>query len=158
MDMLLSAATILFPFYGEIQRRGWVPDFEKSEPFPQTGSVTVMRSIKPRDITSSLTVVTSRANAVVQFFDPRTDVHILSVFVAGHNRITVPAPAGTFRMRFIEGRNWHGSKRYFGPNTSYETGAELMTFEARSGHFIDLNRRPDGNLKTRTMIKGPAPI
>ncbi|RSU72082.1 hypothetical protein BRX37_19900 [Sphingomonas sp. S-NIH.Pt3_0716] len=155
---LLSALTILIPLYGQVQRRGWLPDFEAREPFPETGSVTVARSIGHRDVTSSLTIVASGANAVFQLYDPKTDGHILSVCVARQNRITVPAPAGAFRMRLIEGTNWHGPKRYFGSNTSYETVARLMTFEPRCGHIIDLNRRPDGNLKTRMMIAAPSRI
>ena len=58
-------------------------------------------------------------------------------------------------MRLIEGQKWHGTTRYFGPNTSYETVAELMTFEPRSGHIIDLHRRPGGNLKTQLMLSRP---
>ncbi|MFV3484839.1 hypothetical protein ACNJI5_21255, partial [Mycobacterium tuberculosis] len=69
--------------------------------------------------------------------------------------VTAPAPIGTFRMRLIEGQRWHGTSRFFGPNTSYETAAELLTFEPSAGHVIDLNRRPDGNLKTRMMLSGP---
>jgi len=37
---LLSAISILIPMYGEPQRKGWLPDFEKAVPFPETGSVS----------------------------------------------------------------------------------------------------------------------
>lgn len=151
----LSALIMLIHFYGEAQRQGWLPDFAAAEPFPATGSVTVARNIRRADITSSLTVETSEANAVVQLFDPDTNVHVLSVYVAGNERITVPAPAGTFRVRLIEGQKWHGTKRYFGSNTSYETVAHLMAFEPRGGREIDLHRRPGGNLKTRLMLTRP---
>ena len=49
----------------------------------------------------------------------------------------------------------HGPAHFFGSNTSYETVAELMSFEPRTGHIIDLHRRPDGNLKTRIMLTRP---
>src|SRR3546814_9591070 len=62
-----------------------------------------------------------------------------------NDRIRVPVPQGTFRLRLIEGQKWHGPVRYFGSNTSYETAAELMIFAPRAGHIIDLHRRPDGN-------------
>jgi hypothetical protein len=61
-------------------------------------------------------------------------------------------------MRLIEGQKWHGPKRYFGPNTSYETVVRLMTFAPRAGHIIDLHRRPDGNLNTRLIVSGPEPL
>jgi hypothetical protein len=155
---LLSAASFLIPMYGEAQRKGWLPDFDAAIPFPDSGSVTVAANIERSDVGSKLTVAASDANAVVQLFDPETNRHVLSVYVAGNNRITVPAPTGTFRMRLIEGQKWHGTTRFFGPNTSYETVAELMTFEARRGRIIDLHRRPDGNLPTRLMLTRPGRI
>lgn len=153
--LLLSAVSILIPMYGEVQRKGWLPDLTASIPFPETGSVTVSRTIRPADIKSRLTVEASEANVVVQLFEPATDRHILSVYVAANERVTVPAPIGTFRLRLIEGQKWHGTTRYFGPNTSYETAAELMTFKPNTGHIVDLHRRPDGNLKTRLMLSRP---
>jgi hypothetical protein len=156
--ILLSALSILVPMYGELQRKGWLPDLAAAIPFPETGSVTVSRTIRAADVKSSLTVEASEANAVVQLFEPVTNRHVLSVYVAANNRVTVPAPIGTFRMRLIEGQRWHGTNRYFGPNTSYETVADLMTFEPRSGHIVDLHRRPDGNLKTRLMLSRPVSL
>jgi len=153
--LFLSALSILVPMFGEMQRKGWLPDLTAPIPFPQTGSVTVARTIKLADIKSRLTVEASEANAVVQLFEPETNRHVLSVYVGANNRVTVPVPVGTFRMRLIEGQRWHGTTRYFGPNTSYETAAELMTFEPRVGHVVDLHRRPDGNLKTRLMLSRP---
>ncbi|TGX49190.1 hypothetical protein E5A73_20360 [Sphingomonas gei] len=152
---LLMALSILIPLYGEAKRAGWLPDFTAAKPFPETGSVTVARSIEPGDIKSRLTVDASEANAVVQLFEPASNRHIFSLYVARNERVTVPAPSGTFRMRLIEGQKWHGTARYFGPNTSYETVAELMTFEPHSAQIIDLHRRPDGNLKTRLMFGRP---
>ncbi len=153
--ILLSATSILVPMYGEAQRKGWLPDFEKAAPFPETGSVTVPTNMVGIVSRSSLTIVTSEANAVVQLFDPDTNNHALSIYVAANSRVTVPVPSATYRMRLIEGQNWHGTTRYFGPNTSYETVAELMTFGPRSGYSIDLHRRPDGNLRTRLMLSQP---
>ncbi|WP_256580406.1 hypothetical protein, partial [Pseudomonas sp. GP01-A4] len=54
---------------------------------------------------SSLTIVTSEANAVVQLFDPDTNNHALSIYVAANSRVTVPVPSATYRMRLIEGQN-----------------------------------------------------
>ncbi|HEX7855033.1 MAG TPA: hypothetical protein VF503_15190 [Sphingobium sp.] len=111
------------------------------------------RTIKRDQIRSVLTVDASEANAVVQLFDPMTNRHIFSVYVAGINRITMPALTGTFRMRLIEGQKWHGTTRHFGPDTSCETVAELITFAPRSGHIIDLPRRADGNLTRFTLLR-----
>ena len=70
--------------YGEMRGKGWLPDLAAAIPFPETGSVTVSRTIRAADIKSRLTVEASEANAVVQLFEP-TNRHILSVYVAANN-------------------------------------------------------------------------
>ncbi|KEQ53737.1 hypothetical protein [Sphingobium chlorophenolicum] len=156
--LLLSAVAMLIPMYGEAQRRGWIPDFEAIQPFPETGSVTVAGNVVGFVSKSSLTIAASAASAVVQLYDPDTNQHALSIYVGANERIEVPVPSGTYRVRLIEGQKWHGPKRFFGPNTSYETVADLMKFDPGAGHIIDLHRRPDGNLKTRLMVTGPRPL
>lgn len=155
---LLGALLILIPFYGDAQRHGWIPDFGPAQPFPESGSVTVAGDVVGLLERSHLTIVTADANAVVQLVDPDSNGHVLSIYVAGNDRVTLPVPAGTYRVRLIEGTRWHGPKRYFGGNTSYEAVARLITFEPRAGHIIDLHRRPDGNLKTRMMVAAPPPL
>jgi len=151
----LSLLLILIPLYGEAQRAGWLPDREAAMPFPESGSVTVARWAMHEPVSSFLTVETADSNAVVQLIDPTTGRHAISIYVSKNDRIRVPVPQGTFRLRLIEGQKWHGPVRYFGSNTSYETAAELMIFAPRAGHIIDLHRRPDGNLKTRVMLSRP---
>jgi hypothetical protein len=73
---LLMTVSILIPLYGEAQRKGWLPDFAAAIPFPETGSVTVARTIRRAEIESRLTVEASEANAVVQLVDPATNRHI----------------------------------------------------------------------------------
>lgn len=155
LPFALSLLLIAIPFYGEAQRAGWLPDGTAAIPFPESGSVTVAEGATRKRITSFLTVKTADANVVVQFYDPASGRHVISVYVSKNDRIRVPVPQGTFRMRLIEGQKWHGPARYFGSNTSYETVADLMTFGSRTGHIIDLHRRPEGNLKTRMMLVRP---
>lgn len=155
---VLCLLTYAIPMFGDAKRGGWLPDFRSSIPFPESGSVEVAKNLSMKRVTSHLTVQTSDANAVVQLFDPDTDDHVLSVYVAGNDRVEVPAPRGTYRMRIVEGRKWHGPKEFFGPNTQFETVIKLLTFPKYGGHGIDLRRRPDGNLHTRPMITNPEPL
>ena len=155
---VLCLLTYVIPMYFDAKRGGWLPDLMPGIPFPESGSVTVPTHLSQKRITSSLTVQTSDANAVVQLFDPETDEHVLSVYVAGNDHVVIPAPRGTYRMKIVEGRKWHGPTRYFGPNTQYETVLKLMTFSQRMGNGIDLRRRVDGNLHTRPMITNPEPL
>ena len=154
----LCLSTYLVPMYFDAKRGGWMPDLKPGIPFPESGSVTVAADLPHKRISSHLTVQTSDANAVVQLFDPESDDHVLSVYVAGNDKVDVPAPRGTYRMRIIEGRKWHGTESYFGPNTQFETVIKLMTFPKHGGAGIDLRRRIDGNLHTRPMLSDPEPL
>lgn len=155
---VLCLLTYLVPMYGYMKRGGWMPDWKPALPFPESGSVTVARDLSRKRVSSHLAVQTSDANAVVQLFDPDTGDHALSIYVAGNDRVEVPVPRGTWRVRLVEGSKWHGPADYFGPNTSYETVVNLMTFDKGWHHRIDLRRRPDGNLPTRLMVSGPEPL
>jgi hypothetical protein len=142
----------------DAKRRGWLPDFQPAITFPESGSVAVARTLPLGLVQSRLRVSAAEANAVVQLIDPRSGAHALSVFVAANDDVDVPAPAGRWRMRIIEGQRWHGPKDFFGPNTQFETVAKLMEFPARGGNGINLHRRFDGNLPTRQMLTGPDPL
>lgn len=152
---ILCLSTYLVPMYFDAKRGGWMPDLKPGIEFPESGSVTVASNLARKRITSRLSVQTSDANAVVQLFDPDTEEHVLSVYVAGNDKVVIPSPRGTYRMRIVEGRKWHGTKNYFGPNTQYETVLQLMTFPKGGGNGIDLRRRVDGNLPTRPMLSDP---
>lgn len=154
----LSALLTLIPMYGAAKQSGWIPDLAAAQSFPESGSVTVATSLSTKRLTSWLEVQTSNANAVVQLIDPVTREHVLSIYVAGDDRVRVPVPRGTYQMRLIGGQKWHGPIRFFGPNTSYETVVKPMTFERTATHIIDLRRRPDGNLHTRLNVTRPEPL
>lgn len=156
--LILSAVLTLIPMYGAAKRNGWIPDLASTQPFPESGSVTVAKSLSTQRVTSWLEVQTSNANAVVQLIDPDTREHVISLYVAGDDRVRVPVPRGTYQMRLIEGQKWHGTERWFGPNTSFETVVKPMTFERRATRIIDLRRRRDGNLKTRLNVSSPEPL
>ncbi|QNE07712.1 hypothetical protein [Croceicoccus marinus] len=155
---VLCLASACVPIFADMRRGGWLPDLEPALPFPESGSVAVASDFPMKLVRSRLSVVTSDANAVVQMFDPENGRHAVSVFVAANSAVDVPAPIGLWRMRLIEGRKWHGPTKFFGPNTQFETVTELMEFTPSYSHTIDLNRRVDGNLKTRMMLTGPDPL
>lgn len=154
----LSILLVALPMYGAAKRSGYMPDFAPAKPFPESGSVTVSPLLEHRRIRSRMKITTAEANALVQLYEPETNRHLLSIYVAANDSIEVPVPSGTFRVRLIEGQTWHGPKLYFGSNTSYETVAELMSFTAARVNGVDLHRTPNGNLPTRMMITNPEPI
>lgn len=135
-----------------------LPGLEIEFPFPETGSVSVASDLPMSSVRSRLTVRSSESNAVVQLIHPETNRHVISVFVEANSEVTIPVPVGIWRIRVIEGQKWHGNANFFGPNTQYETVAELMEFGHSRGNGIDLDRRIDGNLKTRERLMGPEPL
>lgn len=135
-----------------------LPGLEIKFPFPETGSVSVASDLPMSSVRSRLTVRSSESNAVVQLIHPETNRHVISVFVEANSEVTIPVPVGIWRIRVIEGQKWHGNAKFFGPNTQYETVAELMEFGHSRGNGIDLHRRIDGNLKTRERLMGPEPL
>ncbi|MDQ2764857.1 MAG: hypothetical protein M3Y22_15685, partial [Pseudomonadota bacterium] len=153
--LALSVVLAALPAWNSLKREGHLPDFGPAQPFPKSGSVVVSKRLGIGRVTSHLTVTADEANAIVQLIAPESGRHAMSVYVAAHTSVTVPAPHGSYRVRLIEGQKWHGPQRFFGPNTSFETAVELMEFPARGSAGIDLHRRPDGNLKTHTMITSP---
>lgn len=155
---ILCLVPVAIGILADAKRRGWLPDFQPAITFPESGSVAVARTLPLGLVQSRLRVSAAEANAVVQLIDPHTGAHALSVFVAANDDIDVPAPAGRWRMRIVEGQKWHGPKDFFGPNTQFETVAKLMDFPARGGNGINLHRRFDGNLSTRQMLTGPDPL
>ena len=155
---ILCLVGVDLPILADMRRGGWLPDFEQELPFPESGSVSVASNLPIATVRSRLSVVTSDANAVVQLMDPGSNRHALSVFVAANSRVDIPAPVGIWRMRVIEGQKWHGTRDFFGPNTQFETVAQLMEFSPARGNGIDLHRRLDGNLKTRMMLTRPEPL
>jgi hypothetical protein len=151
--LMLVAACI--PMLGDLKRAGWLPDPEPGLPFPETGTVIVAPDLPEKSVRSRMTVRASASNAVVQLFHPETGRFRMAVFVRAGEEIYTAAPIGTWQMRIVEGQKWHGPKKYFGPNTQYETVAEVMEFTEQLHNGIDLNRRVDGNLKTRLTLSGP---
>lgn len=152
---VLMVVAAFIPMLGDLKRAGWLPDPETGLPFPETGTVIVAADLPEKSVRSRMTVRASASNAVVQLYDPETGRFRMAVFVRAGEEIYTAAPLGTWQMRVVEGQKWHGPKKYFGPNTQYETVAELMEFREDLHNGIDLHRRVDGNLKTRLMIKGP---
>ncbi|MBF7015351.1 hypothetical protein QUC32_26960 (plasmid) [Novosphingobium resinovorum] len=138
-----------------MKRSGWIPDTDVEIPFPESGSVTVNRSIDPRSATSSLKVVTDMGNAVIQLYDPATDSHVISVYVRRGDEVTIPVPPGTYRMHVIEGEKWHGHEQYFDSTTTFETVNREMTFSERRGCGIDLHRSRAENLHARANFSAP---
>ena len=126
--------------------------------FPESGTVAVSSSVDLRTVRSHLTIQGGADNSIVQLLDPATAKNRLSVYVRAFERVTVPAPLGQYRVRFIHGREWADSRTFFGKGTLHDEVAGVMLFTRRVGHTLDLRLGADSNLVVRRIAAKPASI
>jgi hypothetical protein len=126
--------------------------------FPESGTVAVSSSVDLRTVRSHLTIQGAADNSIVQLLDPATAKNRLSVYVRAFERVTVPAPLGQYRVRFIHGREWADSRTFFGKGTLHDEVAGVMLFTRRVGHTLDLRLGADSNLVVRRIAAKPASI
>lgn len=130
----------------------------KNHGFPASGTVSVPATIDMKRVVAKLTVQGGLENAIVQMIDARTGRNALSVYVRAHERVTVPAPVGSFHMRLVHGREWRDAKTLFGKGTLHDEIDGVMRFSRKVGHILDLRLGHDSNLVVRRINLRPAPL
>ena len=144
---MVAAAGAVFLFAIEKTRTETGPE----QPFPATGRTVAtfskVNSVEPINA-APFQIIAADSNAVVQLLDPATNEHQLSVFVRANEATSTTVPAGTYRLRIGSGPVWYGDAKGFGRHGSYQNALQLLSFTARMGHTIQLERRVDGNLPT----------
>ncbi|OYY89854.1 MAG: hypothetical protein B7Y45_10560 [Sphingomonas sp. 28-66-16] len=126
--------------------------------FPASGTVSVSPMLNMRRVKSHLTLQGSDENAIVQLIDARSGSHTLSVYIRAFERVSVPAPTGNYRVRFIHGRNWMNPRTFFGSGTAHEEVIGAMPFTQTFGHVFDLRLGPDSGLAVRRLSLKPEPL
>lgn len=126
--------------------------------FPASGTVSVSSALDMTRVQSHLTVQGAAENTIVQLVDSRTGAHHLSVYVRAFDRVSVPAPIGAYRVRFIHGRHWADARAFFGNGTVQEEVIGAMPFTKNLGHVFDLRLGADGNLLVRRLPGKPGAL
>lgn len=126
--------------------------------FPASGTVSVSSALDMQRVQSRLTVQGAAENTVVQLVDARTGAHRLSIYVRAFERVSVPAPIGVYRVRFIHGRQWADARAFFGRGTVQEEVIGAMPFAKNLGHVLDLRLGPDSNLFVRRLPGNPGDL
>lgn len=126
--------------------------------FPASGTVSVSSALDMQRVQSRLTVQGAAENTVVQLVDARTGAHHLSIYVRAFERVSVPAPIGVYRVRFIHGRQWADARAFFGRGTVQEEVIGAMPFAKNLGHVLDLRLGPDSNLFVRRLPGDPGAL
>lgn len=141
------------PVFQDVRRHGYLPDFATGQAFPESGEFKV-RGRQARGGTARFTIAAGDHNAVVQLV-ASDGIPVFMTFVRMNEMAAVLAPHGTWTLRLIEGDTWYGEEQLFGFNTVVEDSKELMTFGPGEEHIIDLRRRFNGNLETKTNWRSP---
>ncbi|MET1081546.1 MAG: hypothetical protein ABWY12_00575 [Burkholderiales bacterium] len=98
-------------------------------------------------------IITGDRKAVVQLLNQRSEP-IFATYVRENDVAHVLVPRGTWTLRLIEGRTWHGDDEFFGSNTVTEDAIEKWDFTG-PGRGIDLRRRINGAVKTVNRWSDP---
>ena len=96
---------------------------------------------------------TDRSNYVVLLVDAETGHSVMAIYCRSGDQAVVPVPVGSYRVRAASGTDWYGIKGLFGPHTHVEEVVPTLTVTAWMGRGIYFDRRPDGNLPIRPMLK-----
>ncbi|WP_103727488.1 hypothetical protein [Novosphingobium sp. HII-3] len=103
--------------------------------------------------TTPFEIITGDRNAVVQLLNQRSEA-IFATYVRENDAAHVLVPRGTWTLRLIEGRTWHGDDEFFGPNTVTEDAVVKWDFDG-PGRGIDLRRRIKGAVETVNRWSDP---
>lgn len=134
--------------YDDARKHGYLPEFGTSQPFPESGEFKV-RGRYASGGTARFTITAGERNAVVQLVG-QDGIPVFMTFVRMNEMAAVLAPHGTWMLRLIEGETWYGEEELFDLNGVVEDSRERLTFGNDGGHIIDLRRRFNGNLETKT--------
>jgi hypothetical protein len=126
--------------------------------FPASGSVVVPSDLDMKKVRSRLTLQGSRENSVVQLIDAATMRATMSVYVRAFERVSVAAPTGQYRVRFIHGAEWKDPETFFGRKTVQDEVLGILPFTPSLGHVLDLGLGPDSNLVVRRLPGKPEPL
>ena len=162
LTMALRAGLVVLLVAAGIGGRFWLAESMSAvlvdrfgQSFPASGSVIVPSSLDMRVVKSRLTAQGGRENSIVQLVDVTTMRPALSVYVRAFERVTVAAPTGQYRVRFIHGPRWGGPDRLFGSGTVQDEVIGVMPFTRSIGHVLDLRLGPDSGLAVQRLSSKP---
>lgn len=160
MTVMLSVVGTGLLMILQLANRYGIPSFDEPtgpvQSFPGTGDVFVTKFADlshGQSIFSVSVPPTDRYNYVVLLVDAETGHSVMAIYCRSGDQTVVPVPVGSYRVRAASGMDWYGMKGLFGAHTHVEEVVATLTVTSRMGQSIDFNRRPDGNLPTRPMLK-----
>lgn len=158
--IFISAAVSLVTIAGSLINQYGIPSFVAPagpiQRFPSSGDVFVSPDADLRRGQSKFRVAVppgDHNNYVVLLSDATSGRRMMAIYCRSSDDVIVPVPVGRYRVRVASGQDWFGMHDLFGRTTHVEDVLPDMVAEAGKGTGIVFQRRPDGNLPTRTMPK-----
>ncbi len=124
--------------------------------FPASGDVFITESADLRRGQSRFRITVpaaDRRNYVVLLTAADTGQRIMAIYCRSGDDVVVPVPIGRYRVLAASGLDWYGLHDLFGRSTHVEEVVPEMVATVMNGTGIEFRRRPDGNLRTQTMLK-----
>lgn len=141
-----------------IQLATWGAHFFRAEPFPPSGQAHWWRSVDLA-ATAPLTLVAPTnqdKRYAVRLDDWSSGSPVVLIPVEAGHSVTVQVPLGRYRVTLASGSSWFGVGKLFGTFGEEKVAVEPLDFvrtnASTTGHKIDLKKRIDGNMQTRSKL------
>jgi DnaJ domain len=125
----------------------------KSIPLPANGFIT--RYVKADPVAPFKIITQSGAHYLIRLENWNTGTKIIEVFVRDGEQVNIKIPLGRYRMKYVSGSEWYGSKLLFGSQTQYFEASQQLHFQQKGnalmGHTVELIMQRNGNLDTRAI-------
>lgn len=108
------------------------------------------------DYSCPLEIKTSAGSGgyVVKVEDVDTGREIVSIFISAGSPCEIGIPAGTYRIKYLQGNNWYGKELLFGYECSASVADKKFTFSRGEGFTVTLYKMTHGNLSTTSLDIG----
>jgi hypothetical protein len=123
------------------------------QPLPPNGETTRFHKTKP---IAPLEIRTKgEANHFIKLSTWSDNRAIVTVFVRAGQSVQIEVPIGTYRLKYVAGKDWYDPKYLFGHSTVYDQAKTPLVFSRTGtqvrGHTIELFLQASGNLQTEPI-------
>lgn len=91
------------------------------------------------------------ANYFIKLVDAQTRQPKVAYFVYGGSSVTTDVPVGAFTIKHASGQSWCGEREFFGANTVFEEGRNIVVFDEDHTSTYYITPQRNGNFPTKLI-------
>lgn len=115
---------------------------------PQTGRLTGKgKAVAPFSI-----VTPYGMDYYIKLENVDTQKTIMTAYIRGGDIFDTKVPVGNYILKYASGKQWYGTKSYFGDDTTFSKANEIFsfkrTYDGYEGYTVELVLQRNGNLHT----------